>query len=109
MRTLSRYQYIQTAQLFHWAYKEHFVLWFTGKRERHKRTEVMLPRLERKGKLTSAYYGKKKVYAVPRKNKNRFYGDIYYPLFEHGLGCTEGLVRFWLSDKSGYVIPERHF
>ena len=109
MRTYSKYQYIEAAQLFHWATKEQFVIWFTGERNRHKRTEVMLPRLERMGKLTSAWYRKKKVYAVKRRNRNRLYGQLYYPNFEHGIGCTEGLVRFWRSDRNGYIIPEMHF
>ncbi|MFC1879103.1 hypothetical protein ACFLZW_04250 [Chloroflexota bacterium] len=44
---------------------------------------------------------------MPRINKRRVSGGKYYPLFEHGLGCTEGLVRFYRSDMDCQVIPER--
>lgn len=106
--TISKYIYLKVAQGFHWATKEHFILWFTGRTERHRRTETILPRLVRKGKLTSYQYKKRLIYAVPRVNRKRIKGKKYYPKVEHGLGCTEGLVRFWLSRK-GEIIPERKF
>ena len=105
--TIPKRDYIKTAQLFHWATALHFIMWFTGLFKRHKRTEVILPRLVKKGKLTVAKYGKKNVYSVPRRNKKRINGKNYYPLFEHGIGCTEGLVRFFRADPNMIVIPER--
>jgi hypothetical protein len=101
--TISRYDYLKTAQLFDWATKEHYVLWFMGEKKRHKRTEVMLPRLVNQEKLIAKRYGKKLVYIVPRKGRKP------HPNIEHGLGCTGGLVRIWRSRMDGVIIPEREF
>ena len=94
--------YLKAGQLFHWATIIHYILWFTGRLGRHKRTEVMLPRLVREGRLRAIRYGKKLVYAVPRVSKGQYH-------IEHGLACTEGLVRFWRSDMQGVVVAERFF
>lgn len=103
MRTIPKESYLKAAQLFHWATREHYQLWFTGSLARHRRTEVMLPRLVRKGKLATQKLGKKIVYASLRMASRK-------PLFvEHGLGCTEGLVRMNIARMDGEVIPERYF
>jgi hypothetical protein len=103
MRTISKESYLEAAQLFQWATKEHFLIWFTGSLGRHRRTEVMLPRLVRKGKLIAHQMGKKIAYASIRHASKQ-------PLFlEHGLGCTEGLVRIIRSKMDGEVIAERFF
>jgi hypothetical protein len=109
MCIISKDRYLKAAQDFHWATKEHFNLWFTGSRKRHRRTETMLPRLVDKGKLTTFRYGKRLVYAVPRLNKKRITGPEHYRKVEHGLGCTEGLVRIWRSRMEGEIYPERYF
>lgn len=96
--------YLQTGQHFAWATYEHYVLWFTGRLRRHKRTEVILPRLVKEGRLVAVRHGKRLVYSVPRRCQGKKYPDI-----EHGLGCTEGLVRFWLSQNDGIILPERAF
>jgi len=101
--TISKYEYLKVGQLFDWADKEHYVKWFTGRSGRHRRTETMLPRLVRKGKLKTKRVGKKIAYIVPRKGRKP------HPNIEHGLGSTEGLVRFWRSRMDGLIIPERHF
>ena len=71
----------------------------------------MLPRLVKMGKLTEAWFvnnsRRRKIYSVPRINRKRVSGQEYYPRFEHGLGCTEGLVRFYRADTDCMVIPER--
>jgi len=95
--------YLTTASVFHWATKEHYTAWFTGSFERHKRTEVVLPRLVKRGKLKSVTIGNRILYCIPRKCKGR---TLY---IEHGLGCTEGLVRIWRSDMNSMIIPERFF
>lgn len=105
MRTISKDKYLEAAQLFHWATKDHFVVWFTGKRARHKRSEVVLPRLVSRGQLISRRYGKRLVYAAPRYGKNK----LEYPAIEHGLAATEGLVRLWRADMSATIIAERFF
>jgi len=97
MRTISKYIYLGIAQKFHWATKEHFILWLIGELKRHRRTETMLPRLVKKGKLIARNFGRRMIYTVPRRKNDKH--------IEHGLACTEGLVRFYLS-KKGEVIPE---
>ena len=107
MRTIPKERYLELSQVFHWATKQHYILMLTKKNARHRRTETMLPRLVSKGKLTATYYGKKLVYCALRKNKKRITGHKYYPTIEHGLACTEALVRFSLSDPDCYLIAER--
>jgi hypothetical protein len=103
--SLSQKRYLQAAQFFHWATQEHFTLWFTGSTTRSKRTEVILPRLVKKGSLISTKHGKKLVYACPRRARR----PGYFLKVEHGLGCTEGLIRFWWSDMRAEIIEERFF
>ncbi|MDD1777314.1 MAG: hypothetical protein LUQ65_04025, partial [Candidatus Helarchaeota archaeon] len=99
---ISQKDYLKAAQVFHWASKEHYQLWFTGRMGRHRRTEVMLPRLVRKGKLRVCRLGRKFFYAAPRKGHDL--SKVY-----HGLGCTEALVRFWRSKMDCTIIPEKDF
>lgn len=108
MRTIPKERYLELSQVFHWATKQHYILMLTPKIDRHRRTEVMLPRLVRKGKLTATYYGKKLVYCALRKNRKRICGSQYYPTIAHGLACTEALVRFSISDPNCEVIGERY-
>jgi hypothetical protein len=98
-------QFLKVSQVFNWATKRHYVMWFTGEElDRHRRIEILLKRLSDKGKLRVAQFGKKLVYSAPRNRKSI---DDFQVL--HGLGVTEGLVRFWLSDRSGVIVPERKF
>jgi hypothetical protein len=104
--TIGQDLYLKVAQAFNnWAKAEHYVLWFTGSLERHHRTETILPRLIKKGKLKCTPYHKILVYNVPRLTKG-LYEEFQ---IEHGLGCTEGMVRFWLSNKNVTIVPERKF
>ncbi len=100
VHTFSKDKYLEIAQLFHWATREHYIMWFTGRLDRHRRTEVMLPRLVKKGKLVAVRHGNRFVYSAPRRKNG---------LIDHGLGCTEGLVRIWRSRMDGTIIPERYF
>lgn len=101
---ITQRDFLKVAQVFNWATKKHFVVWFTGEnRERHFRIETLLKRLSDNGRLRVANYGKKLVYITPRR-KNL---DNYQIL--HGLGVTEGLVRLVVSDRSATIIPERKF
>lgn len=102
---ITQKQYMQAAQVFHWATQEQYNIWFTGSNKRSKRTEVILPRLVKKGALIAIKLDKKLVYACHRKSRR----PGYYFKVEHGLGCTEGLVRFWRSDMNAEIIEERHF
>jgi len=103
--------YLEAAQVFHWATKEHFVLWFMGRViTRHRRTESVLNRLVKRNKLRSVRYGKKLIYCVPRRVKGKTL-DEFSGLTKvvHGLACTECLVRFYRSRMDGEVVAERFF
>ena len=118
-------RYIEAAQVFHWFTKEHITLWLLGSSERHRRTESVLPKLVRKGRLRSVKFGKRLVYSVPRRTKGKLpvllkEGPGYEPKMTeeaiagrnkvvHGLGCTECLVRFYRSKTDGEIIAERFF
>jgi hypothetical protein len=107
----SRYRitdYLEAAQVFHWATKTHYVVWFTGVNRRHKRTEALLPYLVRKGKLKVCKHRKEFAYSAPRKSRKHD-ERMCYPFIDHGLACTEGLVRFWRSNMDAEIIPEYVF
>jgi hypothetical protein len=98
--------FLEAASVFHWATKRHFLLWFTGKEaKRDRRTEIVLRRLSMRGKLRAIRYGKKLIYALPRKTK----GESGLGKVVHGLSCTECLVRIFRSKMECEVIPERFF
>src|SRR6266498_3015254 len=101
--------FLDWAEVFHWATKRHFQLAITGhESKRHRRTEIVLRRLSQRKKLRTLRYGKKLIYALPRKTKKidefEFQSKIY-----HGLACTECLVRFYRSKVDGEIIAERFF
>jgi len=100
--------YLTAAQVFHWATKIHYVVWFTGVNRRHKRTEVMLPYLVSKGKLRVCKHRKEFAYSAPRKSRKHD-ERLCYPFIDHGLACTEGLVRFWRSNMMAEIISEKFF
>lgn len=105
LHSLSQKRYLEAAQLFHWATQTHFTMWFTGSTVRSKRTEAILPRLVEKGLLRMTKAGKKHVYACKRKARH----PGFFTKVEHGLGCTEGLIRFWWSDMRAEIVEERMF
>lgn len=97
--------YLDALRVFHWATKRHFQIWFTGKEtKRHGRSEKVLPRLSRRGKARVARYNRNLIYALPRKTKFEGLWRV-----EHGLACTECLVRFYRANTDGEAIAERFF
>ena len=118
-------RYMEAAQEFHWATKEHFSLWFTGRLDRHRRTESVLQKLVQKDRLRCVKFGKRLVYTVPRRTKGKIPTLITEKTtyeagvsekavvgankIVHGLACTEALVRFWRSRMDGEIIAERYF
>jgi hypothetical protein len=110
-------EYLEAAQVFHWATKENYVMWFTGSTERHHRTEAILPRLAknhankemRNRSLYSTPYGKRLIYICPRKKRKS--SKLYK--VDHGLACTDCMVRFARSigepvqDMAKKVVEER--
>lgn len=118
-------RYIEAAQVFHWFTKEHIILWLLGFVKRHRRTESVLLKLVRKGKLRSVKFGKRLVYTVPRRTKGKLPVLLkekpgYEPKMTeaamtgrnkivHGLACTECLLRFYRAKTDGEIIAERFF
>lgn len=88
-----------------WATVKQIVLLITGKLTRLHSTETILPRMVKRGLLRRTKFQKGWAYAARRVTK----GNSSDWNVEHGIGCTEGLVRFWISDRSGELIPERKF
>jgi hypothetical protein len=110
MNTIPLDWYIDVAQVFHWAKKEHFILWFTGTTKRHRRTESVLNRLVKRNRLRAVRYGKRLIYSVPRRLKGKTLDELSgLTKVPHGLACTESLVRVFRSRMDGEVIPERFF
>lgn len=100
--TIPAEAYKKVARVFHVAKREHFVLWFKGHTGRDRRTEVLLKRLADRGELRRKRHGKPFVYWSPDNWRTE-------PAHvEHGLMCTEALVRFFLA-KRGIPIRERSF
>lgn len=100
MKRSTIYQFKEISQVFHWAERRHYIWWFTSKENgRHKMTEYNLPLLVKKGILKEYGWGKRKVYAA--------WGNPQH--IEHGLACTECLLRFITCDPVCTLIGERHF
>src|SRR5688572_30652586 len=107
--TISIEVYKDALEYCHWVEKRQLLLLFTGQEaKRHSRTEKVLRRLCERGKVRAVKYGKRLVYALPRKTKkfNEFEGmaKIY-----HGLASTECLVRAYRAKMEGEIIAERFF
>jgi hypothetical protein len=95
--------FMKIADMDYWFDKRQIeLLVFGTEAKRHRRTEILLRRLstrKRKG-LTAVRYGNKLIYTLKRRSNKSIY---------HSLNCMECLVRFYMSDTQGELIPERHF
>lgn len=94
--------------LGHWWSNRQIQLMTRGKfTARHTPTERILKRKSEAGLLSTAWYGKTKIYALASKSKNVNLEDtskIY-----HGLCSTETMLRFWFSKMEAEIMPERDF
>jgi hypothetical protein len=104
--TISIQSFLDALSVFHWATVDDFALWFPGHLRRSRR---VLKRLTDLGKVRAIKYGKRLIYALPRKSKavkDEYSGSskIY-----HGLCCTKSLVRFWRANTNGEIFAERFF
>jgi hypothetical protein len=99
-QTITIESYKDALEVFHWATKRHFQLWFTGQNQtRHRRTESVLVRLTKNKVAVSHLYQGKLIYS-----KKRALAEVV-----HGLACTECLVRFYRSNMDGTAVPEKYF
>jgi hypothetical protein len=102
--------YLDAAAVLPYATKEQFNLLLTGSTRRRDRTEKVLLRLTRRNRLRAIPFGKKLVYALPRKVKGVDLGDPgIYPKIVHGLACSEVTIRFWRAKTDGEIVAERYF
>lgn len=99
---LTNSDYLDVADKLPWATMTHYKLWFTGKMRRHRRSEVILPRLAKRGLLRTHLYGRKLIYSLPIKRKGLYQ-------VKHDLNASECLVRLYRADTEGVVYPERSF
>ena len=107
--TIPTEAYDSVFEVVHWIDKRQLQLMLKGQAsKRHARTEKMLIRYTKRGKLRAVRFERRLVYALPRKSKNfnEFEG---LAKIRHGLACTECLVRTYRSDTQGVIIPEREF
>ena len=102
--------YLDAAAVFPYATKEQFNLLLTGSTRRRERTERVLLRLTRSGRLKAIPFGKKLVYALPRKVKHMSMDDPgIYPKIVHGIACSHIIARFWRARTEGEIVAERFF
>jgi len=99
--TVLQAKYLEVADLFLWGRQIDFTAWFTGLwSPRNKRTETILPQLERMNVIHSKWYSGQKVYTTSKRES-----ETHIP---HGLVCTKALLRFKFSG-GGEFIPEGFF
>lgn len=100
-------EYKKVAQLFDWAGRVHFTLYFHGKNIRDGRSERVLKLLKDQEYLIAQVYGKGLIYSVKRRNRDRRHRGLEQ--VEHGLGHTIGLVRIKLADNQGVFTNGRNY
>jgi len=107
--TIPTKAYDSVFEVVHWIDKRQLQLMLTGQAsKRHTRTEKVLARYTKRGKLRAVKFERRLVYSLPRKSKNfnEFEG---LAKIRHGLACTECLVRTYRSNVNGMIVPEREF
>jgi hypothetical protein len=76
---------LAAARMMHWFTRLHLLFWFTGQRKKRvKWIEYNLPRMVAKGLLKESWHKGKKVYSAWASKLH----------IEHGLVCSEALIRF---------------
>ena len=96
--TITKARFLKVVQVFHFFTRDQAVLFFKGHTGRDKRVETLLPEFVKKRKLISYWHDGRKVYSAPRKGRLNI---------EHGLACTECLIRLSFGDTQ--IIPEKKF
>lgn len=95
---------LEAVRVFRWVTQWVLALYFAGAVRRIKALEVILPKLEREGKLSVDWHKGEKVYSRPRKKK------IKLVSMDHEIQCAEILVRLWRCRmEESEILPERAF
>ena len=100
-------EYKKVAQLFDWAGRVHFTLYFHGENIRDGRSERVLKLLKDQEYLIAQVYGKGLIYSIRRINRGGRHRGAEQ--VEHGLGHTIGLVRIRLADNQGVFSNGRNY
>ena len=100
-------EYKRVAQLFDWAGRVHFTLYFHGENIRDGRSERVLKLLKDQEYLIAQVFGKVLIYSVRRRNRDGKHRGAEQ--IEHGLGHTIGLVRVRLADNQGIFSSGRNY
>jgi hypothetical protein len=102
--TISEYQVIRAIRLFRFVKREQLEMYFRGRQGRIKALEILLPVLERKGRITAVWHKGEKVYSPA--------GRIAAENFslEHDVAATDILIRLWRCRMvEGEIVTERTF
>jgi hypothetical protein len=95
---------LRAVRMFRWVTRSTLELYFAGSERRMKVLEVLLPALERGGRLLSEWHIGEKVYSVARKERMK-------PVsMDHEIACADILVRLWRCRmKESEIFTERAF
>ncbi len=101
---ITRYDLLKAIRLLRFSTREILSMFF-GRDERRMRTlEILLPLLEKEGRVVSVWHKGEKVYSVPRKRK------VEPVSMDHEIACAEILVRLWRCRMDeGEIFTERSF
>jgi hypothetical protein len=95
---------LDVVRLLRWVTRPTLILFFGGSVNRIKALEILLPALEREGKLVSDWHRGEKVYSVAHKKK------VKPVSMEHEIRCAETLIRLWRCRmQESEIVPERAF
>lgn len=95
---------LEAVKVFRWVTRQSLKLYFGGAVKRLKALEVVLPRLEREGKILVEWHEGEKVYSMPRKEK------IKPVSMAHEINCAEIHIRLWRCRMGeSEIFPERAF
>jgi len=95
---------LSAVRMFRWVIRSSLVLYFGGVAKRIKALEILLPKLEREGKLEVDWHRGEKVYSIPRKKK------VNPVSVDHEVACADILCRLWRCRmEESEIFMERAF
>jgi len=90
----------EALSVMHWATMHQLLFWLTSQTaKRMKALEYNLPRMVKKGLIKEAWWEGKKAYSISHPVR----------LLEHGVACTECLIRFVSARREYAVVGEDAF
>jgi hypothetical protein len=102
--TISEYQVMMAIRLFRFMKRGQLEMYFRGQVGRIKALEILLPDLERKGRVYTVWHKGEKVYSPA----GRLAAENFS--LEHELAATDILIRLWRCRMvEGEIVTERKF